>query len=88
MNKPNGYPDTPELDKMEGAKKRGSQEIGEFLEWLKCEPLNICEYDSYKEAFCPLHITTEAMLARYYGIDLDKVDGERMAILEWVRSRA
>lgn len=74
-----GYPSTPELDKMLAVKEK-SQPIGEFLEWLACEwhihlPASIEE------------LLAEYFEAEYFEIDLTKMEKERQALLDFVRSQ-
>jgi hypothetical protein len=64
------YPKTPMLNKMLRVQKR-SQAIGEFLEWYRA-------HDHDFE-------TIQQTLARYFKIDLAKVEQERLAILDHIR---
>lgn len=78
--------DTPELDKMHAVHDH-SQAIGEFLEWLGQEKgLRICTYDPKREEFNLATISTIALLAEYFEIDLATVEAEKVAILESIRS--
>lgn len=60
---------TPECDKIQKVRKE-SHAIGEFLEW----------YRSQKQSIKRQGI--ETVLARYFEIDLAKVEQERRAILK------
>ena len=70
-----------------------SQKIGEFLDWLNFElGVTLCVLDERSDHFQPargmgLFSTTERLLARYYGIDLDRVKRERGRLLAWMRKR-
>jgi hypothetical protein len=84
---------TPELDKMKAVQDK-SQAIGEFLEHLGEKGLVICCYASrqdeektgYEEGdLIPLHNSIEKNLADYFGIDLNKVEQERRALLDELR---
>jgi len=79
-------PACPECDKMKAVQKQ-SQAIGEFLEWLLCEKnLQLCEWDGlYK--MIPDHTPTEELLAEFFGIDLKKVEQEKRAILDFMRTQ-
>ena len=79
----------PELEKLQSVKEE-SQKIGEFLEWLrgryvfanwvgnKDEDTN----DYMLEILLPDRKSIESILADYFGIDLVKVEKERIKILE------
>ena len=66
----------PEHEKL-GAVKNESQIIGEFLEWLLAEKLIICEEDKL--------IFSGKLLAKYFDIDLEKLEEERRRMLEEMR---
>lgn len=78
---------TPELDKMLKNKDQ-SQTIGEFLDWLQNEKeIVLCKWDnkiSEHHPF-PFYTSIEKLLAEYFGIDLDKCEKERRAILANLR---
>lgn len=69
----------PELDKLIEA-KRESQAIGEFLDWLHEQGMAIGSYDKNDE-FYPTHISIEGILAKYFNIDMNKVEKERRKLL-------
>ncbi len=77
------YPPTPELDKMKEVKSK-SQIIGEFLEWLQ-EDYTIGRYDLCSAELFEVSKPIEEWLAKYFQIDLQKVEEERSNILEWIR---
>lgn len=62
-----------------------SQVIGEFLEWLQAR-YQLCTLDHY-DYFQPQYPNINQLLADYYGIDLDKVESERRAMLADLRSK-
>jgi len=82
-------PACPECNKMAAVQKQ-SMIIGEFLEWLQGERgLAICEmvegpneWGTYELIF----ENTETLLAEFFGIDLRKVEQEKQATLEWMRT--
>jgi len=70
-----------------------SQKIGEFLDWLRVEKdLAICRHAHYEDAsemdgWVPAGVSTETLLAEFFGIDLNKVEQEKRAILERLRAK-
>ena len=68
------YPLTPVLNRMLKVKKE-AQAIGSFLDW----------YRNQKRRIQVLPI--EDLLARYFSIDLDRVDEEKRMVLEWHRGK-
>jgi hypothetical protein len=63
-----------------------SQKIGEFLEWLPSVGVHLCIRDG-SDQFYPQHRSIQSLLALYFEIDLDKVDREKRALLDWLRAR-
>lgn len=85
---------TPELDKMKAAKET-SQKIGEFIEWLGENGYHICIEcsgggmpDGDSSEYWPCNESIEKLLAKYYNIDLNKVEQEKRAILEEFRKQS
>lgn len=77
---------TPECERMAAVREK-SQAIGEFLEWLREEKgWTIAEEYGNSDRLLPVRYSTEALLAEFFGIDLNKVERERRAILEGCRS--
>lgn len=70
--------ETPTLDKMLAVKDQ-SRAIGEFLDWLESEGLVLCGHDG--DHYVGHYESTEALLARHFGIDLDAAEREKRAIL-------
>ena len=71
--------ETPELDKLRSVKDE-SQKIGNFIEWLHENKFEIREWKNGRHFSIAGSI--ESLLARYYEIDLAKVDKEKQAILD------
>ena len=70
-------PKYPECEKLAIVSDE-SQTIGVFLDWL-CEEMDVnVEYDT--------GLTINELLAKFYDIDLNKVEEERRAILEYIRT--
>ena len=88
-----GYPPTPNLDKMVEAKDRlGTEHVGAFLEWLSSNGMSVCETfngdssEGIEEgAYLPISAGVEGLLARYADVNLDNCEHERVAVLAWVR---
>lgn len=81
----------PEHDKM--AKIRSEADtIGEFLEWLEGENLAVCGFREEAERWVPGWSATgwrggiEKLLARYFDIDLAKLDDEKKDMLRRLRA--
>jgi len=81
------YPKTPELDRLHKVSDE-SQRIGAFLDWLQNEcGIVFCKYHQRREYPLPDHTSIEQWLAKYFGIDLNKVESERRALLDKFRRR-
>lgn len=74
---------TPTLDAMLAVKDK-SQEIGNFIDWLHEENLQICRREDDDELW-PINERTESLLARYFEIDLKAAERERCALLAAIR---
>jgi hypothetical protein len=75
----------PEHDHLEDIKE-DSNIIGEFLEWLHTTMYCIGEYVDDDEApVCESDISTEKLLAKYFGINLDKLELEKKHMLAEIR---
>ena len=76
--------DHPEHDKLHLVKDK-SQTIGEFLEWLPTQGIHLCTFhyqdNQYRTAYTPI---TE-LLAKFFDIDLDKLDDEKRQMLNNLR---
>lgn len=91
-----GYPSTAinadatpavsELDKMH-AITRQSQPIGEFLDWLSYKGIVLAKYKEGWNFPWPVHTSIEELLAEHFEIDLNKVEQERRALLDYFRAR-
>jgi hypothetical protein len=92
-------PPTPECDKLSAVKDK-SQSIGEFLDWLKArgvylanrhEHTDDCKHNGFymcdfvNGELQPYFYNIEALLAEYFEIDLNKIEDEKLAILESYR---
>lgn len=82
-------PEAPECERMKEVAPL-SNEIGEFLDWLGYEKgWHLGEYDpdSLSGRMYPVQQPFEKILAEYFEIDLNKVEDERRAILEYIREQ-
>jgi hypothetical protein len=82
--------ETPELDKLVKVSDE-SQKIGEFLEWLSSQEIELAEWtgsccdECGDETLMNIIMTREQLLAKYFCIDLVKAEKERQAILDNIR---
>jgi hypothetical protein len=81
-------PPCPECEKL-AAVSEESNKIGDFIDWLNEIDIVLCKFDEDSERFYSIHQMhsqgINTLLAQYYGIDLDKVERERRALLDWIR---
>jgi hypothetical protein len=89
---PSGELILPEIAKLKGVMHQ-SQAIGEFIDWLEEQDIHICCYADYdgrqrRTELTYLNEGKEKLLARYFEIDLNRVDDEKRAILEDLRKDA
>lgn len=89
-----------ECEKMLAVKEK-SQAIGEFIVWLREEKgILLAEYHTHDESCdggnacgiysdqpVPWRHNMERLLAEFFGIDLEKVEEEKQAMLEVMRGR-
>lgn len=79
------YPKTPQLDKMKAVHNK-SQAIGEFITWLESKGMQIAQESEGERGLFSINDSIEKLLAKYFKIDLKKVEQEREAVLEYVRA--
>lgn len=72
----------PQLAKMEAVQDE-SQILGEFLDWLSENGMSICKpLEGLRgDSFFPVMETSEQLLARRFGVDLNAVERERRQVL-------
>lgn len=82
-------PLTPELDK-EAEVRDTSQKCGEFVDFLIHEKgMRLAEYDLIDE-LCEVHCSDAKMvewLSEFFGINAEKAEKEREALLEYCRQQ-
>lgn len=72
-------PPTPELDRQKAVMDKATL-IGEFLEWLSSQAITIEAADGRTISDAGWN----ALLAAFFGIDLDKIEAERRAVLAYL----
>jgi len=87
---------TTELDKQHAVIDSGEADtLTRFYDWLNAQGYILGKwYESEDwsedwngyEHFIPFHVSPEKLFAEFFGIDLDKIESERRAILETIRS--
>ncbi len=86
---PGEYPEHEKLD----AIKNLSQAINDFLDWaaeeedlVLCEPGDLTQYGEPSAYRLPTFISHKTLLARHFDIDLDRLEAEKRAMLDAIRS--
>jgi hypothetical protein len=90
--------DTPELDKQLKIIESGATTtLTDFYDWLTARGYHICEYVQYTDddgddegepKLVPTHIQPEQLFANFFGIDRDKIEAERRAIIKELRGES
>jgi hypothetical protein len=93
-------PETPEHDKLHEVRER-SQAIGEFLEWLGERGVSLavrhqhsdgCREDGFlicdfrEDELASFAFQTNQLLAEFFEIDLDTLEAEKTALLDYQRA--
>lgn len=73
--------DLPEHEKLKEIQPR-SQEIGEFLDWASEQGLYLSRFVSDYQQYQPTNEGTEKLLSRYFEIDLQVLEAEKVALLD------
>lgn len=79
--------DYPEHFKLARVQEQ-SQACGEFLEWLNQQGIELCRHDpesSHGRMF-PIFESTTALLADFFEIDLTRLEAEKRAMLDGLRT--
>ena len=77
----------PECEKMAAVKDK-SQVIGEFLEWAgETQGLHMCANNTNCDRYTLVSMTREVLLAKFFDIDLNKVEKERRQMLDELRGK-
>jgi hypothetical protein len=59
-----------------------SQRLGEFLEWAEEKGWHLAEWQDEIDYMLPIHLKKDQVLARYFGIDLDRLHAEKDAMYQ------
>lgn len=83
---------TPELDYQHSIIESGQSELlGKFYDWFREKEYVICQWvesdeKDYEDGqYFPIHKSPEELFADFFGVDLNKIEEERRAILEELR---
>lgn len=79
---------TPELDKQAKIIKSGAAgHVQEFIDWCNEQGYALClpRPDSLHGAYTPIMLSPEQIMADHFGIDRDKIETERRALLDHLR---
>lgn len=78
--------ETPELDKQRWIINSGAPAvIQEFYDWLIGQGYILARYVEDEELLTDAYIRPEQLMADYFGIDRNKIEAERRAILDELR---
>lgn len=78
--------DYPEHEKLHAVVEE-SQACGEFYDWLQSKGYTLCESDERNpERFWPVHRPITDLLAERFGIDQEKLEDEKRAMLDELRA--
>lgn len=69
-----------ELEKFRAAKAEAAT-LTRFVDWLREEEIVLAERDDEGELWLVRH-STEQLFAKFFGIDLNKLEDERRALLD------
>jgi uncharacterized protein YggL (DUF469 family) len=75
---------TPECDRLLAVNEQAAT-LSEFLDWLGAQGLQICEVGEPYARWYPVRGGYERLLARFFKIDLGKVEEEKRAILKAIK---
>lgn len=78
-------PNTPELNKLKHALPE-SRSLSRFLDWLEENDMRVCKPSETEWGYDSISENSERLLARYFEIDLERVEDERRALLDYQRS--
>jgi hypothetical protein len=84
--------ETPEADRMLeiGRSRRSpSQVLSEFVEWLDSEGISLASYVLYQDVadpvLAPIPESYSRLFARFFGVDYDRLESEKRALLDQIR---
>ncbi len=75
--------DYPESIKYHQIAKEEGPILTKFLDWLAAEGYDICGFNTYTEEYVPYVFGSgEALLREYAGVDSERLELERRAMIE------
>jgi hypothetical protein len=77
------YPEHEKLHKV----AEQSQVIGEFLEWLSDQKYTLAKWSKDGYELMPTHPDIQKLLAKYFKIDLNKIEEEKQTMLYTLRKK-
>ncbi len=80
-------PALPEHERLEKVKKTddATQLIGEFLDWLSAEKEIVLGRWDYRDSLVPVREPVQRLLAEYFGVNENALEGEKQALLAHLR---
>lgn len=76
------YPEHEKIKALGGA----NQIVGDFIEWLSANDYVIARYEG--DMLYPAYHGRDKLIAKCFGIDTDKLEAEKVAMLESFRENA
>jgi len=76
----------PEHEKLATIQDK-SQVIGEFLEWLPTQGVHLCTFHYQDDRYRTIYSSITQLLAKFFDIDLDKLETEKRAMLDHLRQK-
>lgn len=85
------YPQIPEHDKLKAIPEGHRFMLQEFLDWLEAQDICFGQYILHQDKrlqseFIEITEGPEKIMARFFGIDLQRLAEEKDAILEYLRA--
>lgn len=87
-------PATPELDRRSeimDSLRHPHEVLTDFYDWLQSRHIwlaHYVKYDEYRdEQLTPISTNPEVLFAQFFGIDLDKIETEQRALLDYLRGK-
>ncbi len=76
--------DFPEHEKLEALKGRNNT-VGQFLDWLSEEGIELAMWSKDAEELWPHHESAPSLIARHFRISENKLEEEKQQMLEQLR---
>lgn len=74
----------PEHQKLKAVKEK-AEIVGQFMDWIEEEGYLFARHCDDDNELISCHLPREVTLARFFGINLGKIDAEKRAMLEECR---